>query len=209
MRIKIAKLRNEYLLTEVYTISIKTSGSKKVGKMKIDYPKERIEVNLGDTLKYKEKLQLLKEIFYKFAYSPVKLYSQKDVETLYFVEQFKFVDVNDEESVKNAITVIEELLEYPCDMFKEQKRKERLISAICNSNKIIEEKRKNGEKVFELQPLWYINRAETEIYKQILYNCLKDKKHEFMLNDVSSKYNSLAWGYGYYNYIRVFEYFEK
>lgn len=209
MRIKIARLRKEYLSTEVYTISIKTSGNKKMGKMKIDYPKERIEVNLGEALKYKEKLQLLKEIFYKFSYSPMNVYSEKEGEKLYFVEQFKFVDVNDKESVKDAITVIEELLEYPCGLFKEHKRKERLICAISTSNKIIEEQRKNGKKIFELQPLWYINRAETEIYKQILYNCLKDKKHDFMLNDVSSKYNTLAWNYGYYNYIRVFEYFEK
>lgn len=209
MRIKIAKLRNEYLSTEVYTISIKTSGNKKVGKMKIDYQKEKIEVNLGEALSYREKLQLLKEIFYKFSYSPVKLYSQTDEEKLYFVEQFKFVDVNDKENVKDAITVIEELLEYPCSMFKEHKRKERLICAISTSNNIIEKQRKNGEKQFELQPLWYLNRSETEIYKQILYSCLNDKKHNFMLNDVSSRYNSLSWSYGYYNYIRLFEYFEK
>lgn len=209
MRIKIAKLRNEYLSTEVYTISIKTSGNKKVGKMKIDYQKEKIEVNLGEALSYREKLQLLKEIFYKFSYSPVKLYSQTDEEKLYFVEQFKFVDVNDKENVKDAITVIEELLEYPCSMFKEHKRKERLICAISTSNNIIEKQRKNGEKQFELQPLWYLNRSETEIYKQILYSCLNDKKHNFMLNDVSSRYNSISWSYGYYNYIRLFEYFEK
>lgn len=207
MRIKIARLRKEYLSTEVYTVSIKTSGNKKMGKMKIDYQKERVEVNFGKVLSYKEKLQLLKEIFYKFSYSPMKVYSEKEGEKLYFVEQFKFVDVKDEEN--DAVTIIEELLEYPCNMFKDHKRKERLISAISVSNNHIEEQRKNGEKIIELQPLWFLNRAETEIYKQILSSYLKDRGDKFILNDVSSKYNNFANDYGYFNYIRVFEYIEK
>lgn len=208
MRVKIGKLKKGYYTTDICCVTVKESGEKKVGTISIDYLNEKVEVDLKEKLKYSEKLEILKALFYKFSYSPIEEYRKDGTKgRIYYIEQFKFVDLYDKD--EDYITIIEELLEYPSKVFKEYKDKERLISAISISNEVIENARKEGKKAVELPPALYLNREEIKIYKEILTKYLKDKKYEFVINDISSKYNNFLSDNGGFFYIRAFEYVEK
>ena len=66
MRVKISKLNKAYSTCDIYKVSVKMSGTrrKKVGTIEINYVSESIEVDLGQKLGYKEKLEILKQLYY-------------------------------------------------------------------------------------------------------------------------------------------------
>lgn len=214
MRVKISKLNKAYSTCDIYKVSVKMSGTrrKKVGTIEINYVSESIEVDLGQKLGYKEKLEILKQLFYKLCYSPKEKCMHLDenahlVNKISFVDEFTFVDQKNDDN--EDISLIEELLEYPENVFKDYKKSERLISALNLSNKIIENERKLNSKIIELQPLLYLNNNEIKLYCDILCRYLKFKGYEFSLNNISDRYEYLKNEFGYYYSIIAFEYVEK
>lgn len=214
MRIKMSKISGDYSTIDTYKVTIKNTGvrEKRTGTIDINYVAEIVKVDVKEKLHEKEKFEILKQLFYKLCYTPVEkcLSVGSDGKSMLktsFVEQFKFVDVNDKEA--DNITIIEELLEYPNKAFRDYKKKERLISAINESNNTIENGRKLKSKYIELPPVIYLDDKEVELYRKILCRYLQNKEYKFCFNDVSKRYKHLRSEWGYYYYIRVFEFVEE
>lgn len=188
----------------VYPFNVKNGRIIITGNIKLDLIKEEIKINIEkvelrengkdrecicllDTniskycLNSKEKLELLKELFFVTVCNYKKLFSDM---CNWKLAMFKLIDENYQDKYDTkTYTLLEELLQYSEDDFKDldKNSRYRLIISIRNSLKVIQEKKESMSK-FDVQSLNNLSKLEITAYSNIMTEYLINKKDDGRIN---------------------------
>lgn len=219
--VKEAKQNTKFM---AYPFTVKNGRLIILGDIKIDLVKETISIQVDkvnlknnekdkscicllDTniskycLNSKEKVEVLKEVFYMFVCNSRRLYS--DVYN-WKLAMFKLIEENYQDKYcPHTYSLLEELLHYKEEDFNgnEKNSRQRLIISIRNSVKVIQEKKELHTK-FEVQSLDNLNKTEIIAYSNIMTRYLENKKDDGRINIEYGDH----WGETTANYSKLIKY---
>lgn len=226
IKVKIQNIKKAKQNTKVmvYPFTIKNGRIIITGDIKIDLTKEEIKINIEkvdlqenrkdkericllDTniskycLNSKEKLELLNELFYMTVCNFRKLFNDM---CNWKIALFKLIEENYQDKYDTkTYTLLEELLQYSSDNFKDLDKnpRYRLIISIRNSLKVIQEKKESMSK-FDVQSLDNLSKLEITAYSNIMTEYLINKKDDGRIN---IEYGDL-WGETIAKYCKLTKY---